>query len=312
MVSKNHHKMGARAYARHTHRMHTVRSYYRFQVGTCIRHETHGTGKVLELMVDGRTRVLFDSGSEHRYTPASVAGLTLALNPTLILTITRYKPASMAKLTLGNPKANLKAGLQRFSTLNKAAVALSEVTLRVSEGDSSGGDSNSTPRSASPKRSRNPLKGEQTLRLSPMKAGRKLMVETPADIEQGGGFKGSNVSAGSLKLTRQSSGSLKLGRKLLAERISQKADALAEKEAAAGSRFGAGMKLVIVHAINDAVDGCEFEHFFSTTPPDLVQAATLLLTTHYLLTVLYFTNLLTTDLVQAAILLLTTHRLLTD
>ena len=197
----------------------------------------------------------------------------------------------MAKLTLGNPKANLKAGLQRFSTLNKAAVAFSEVTIRVSEGDSSGGDSNSTPRSASPKRSRNPLKGEQTLRLSPMKAGRKLMVETPADIEQGGGFKGSNVSAGSLKLTRQSSGSLKLGRKLLAERISQKADALAEKEAAAGSRFGAGMKLVIVHAINDAVDGCEFEHFFSTTPPDLVQAATLLITTHYLLTVLYCTLL---------------------
>jgi len=32
------------------------------------------------------------------------------------------------------------------------------------------------------------------------------------------------------------------------------------------------MKLVIVHAINEAEDGCEFEHFFSTTPGDLVQA----------------------------------------
>ena len=31
------------------------------------------------------------------------------------------------------------------------------------------------------------------------------------------------------------------------------------------------MKLVVVHAINDAEGGCEFEHFFSTAPPDLVQ-----------------------------------------
>ena len=67
-------------------------------MGTCIRHETHGTGKVLELMVDGRTRVLFDSGSEHRYTPASVAELTLTLTPTLTLALLSYKPASMAKL----------------------------------------------------------------------------------------------------------------------------------------------------------------------------------------------------------------------
>ena len=33
------------------------------------------------------------------------------------------------------------------------------------------------------------------------------------------------------------------------------------------------MKLVVVHTINDAEGGCEFEHFFSTAPPDLVQAA---------------------------------------
>ena len=31
------------------------------------------------------------------------------------------------------------------------------------------------------------------------------------------------------------------------------------------------MRLVVVHAINDAEGGCEFEHFFSTAPPDLVQ-----------------------------------------
>ena len=39
---------------------------YRFKVGTSVHHQKHGKGKVLELMVDGRTRVLFDSGIEHR------------------------------------------------------------------------------------------------------------------------------------------------------------------------------------------------------------------------------------------------------
>ena len=39
------------------------------------------------------------------------------------------------------------------------------------------------------------------------------------------------------------------------------------------SRFAPNMKLVVVHTINDAEGGCEFEHFFSTAPPDLVQAA---------------------------------------
>ena len=43
-------------------------------------------GKVVELMVDGRTRILFDSGTEHR-----------------------YKPASMHKLTLADPRAKLRA-----------------------------------------------------------------------------------------------------------------------------------------------------------------------------------------------------------
>ena len=70
----------------HMHCMHTAYTTAYLtspsQVGTAVSHEKHGTGKVLELMVDGRTRVLFDSGNEHRYTPASVAELTLALTPT--------------------------------------------------------------------------------------------------------------------------------------------------------------------------------------------------------------------------------------
>ena len=86
----------------HMHCMHTAytTAYLRSpsQVGTAVSHEKHGTGKVLELMVDGRTRVLFDSGNEHRYTPASVAELILALTPTP--TLPRYEPTSMAKLYL--------------------------------------------------------------------------------------------------------------------------------------------------------------------------------------------------------------------
>ena len=39
-------------------------------MGTVVRHKKHGVGKVVELMVDGRTRILFDSGTEHRYKPA--------------------------------------------------------------------------------------------------------------------------------------------------------------------------------------------------------------------------------------------------
>jgi len=31
-------------------------------------HRERGAGSVLEFMPDGRTRILFDSGEEHRYT----------------------------------------------------------------------------------------------------------------------------------------------------------------------------------------------------------------------------------------------------
>ena len=80
-------------------------------MGTSVSHEKHGTGKVLELMVDGRTRVLFDSGTEHRYTLASMAKLSLALaltltlpltlTLTLTLTLPRHEPThTMAELYL--------------------------------------------------------------------------------------------------------------------------------------------------------------------------------------------------------------------
>ena len=181
----------------------------------------------------------------------------------------------MAKLALANPNSDLKAGLKRQLTINKTVVAFTNVG--ISEGGEGGSNGPGGERSrtwSAPKQA-----------LSPIKAARRLIVQPPADIEQGG-----------LRLSPK-----KLGGKLLdvsrGQQKSQKADALAEEaedvtEAVVGSRFGANMKLVIVHAISAAEDGCEFEHFFSTTPPDLVQAAVLLLTTHYcLLTVLYCTAL---------------------
>ena len=182
----------------------------------------------------------------------------------------------MAKLALANPNSDLKAGLKRQLTINKTVVAFTNVG--ISEGGEGGSNG------AGGERSRTWSAPKQA--LSPIKAARRLIVQPPADIEQGG-----------LRLSPK-----KLGGKLLegsrGQQKSQKAsEALAEEgedvtEAVVGSRFGANMKLVIVHAISAAEDGCEFEHFFSTTPPDLVQAAVLLLTTYYcLLTVLYCTAL---------------------
>ena len=35
-------------------------------------HRKHGEGTVTELMPDGRTRISFDNGEEHRYKPESM------------------------------------------------------------------------------------------------------------------------------------------------------------------------------------------------------------------------------------------------
>ena len=44
-----------------------------FGVGDRVRHAEHGEGTVAEKMDDGRTRIAFDSGAEHRYRPAQIA-----------------------------------------------------------------------------------------------------------------------------------------------------------------------------------------------------------------------------------------------
>ena len=41
-------------------------------IGTRVDHPEHGPGTVLEHMGDGRTRIAFDNGEEHRYKPASL------------------------------------------------------------------------------------------------------------------------------------------------------------------------------------------------------------------------------------------------
>ena len=52
------------------------RDDFHFALGARVHHESRGAGTVKELMDDGRTRVRFDSGEEHRYRPSSVHKLT--------------------------------------------------------------------------------------------------------------------------------------------------------------------------------------------------------------------------------------------
>ena len=49
-----------------------------FAEGARVRHVIRGLGMVMELMEDGRARVRFDSGEEHRYKPASMHKLSSA------------------------------------------------------------------------------------------------------------------------------------------------------------------------------------------------------------------------------------------
>ena len=44
----------------------------RDDVGARVVHKMHGAGAVVEILEDGRTRIRFDSGEEHRYKPASM------------------------------------------------------------------------------------------------------------------------------------------------------------------------------------------------------------------------------------------------
>ena len=55
----------------------SVKSAMGIEVGVRLNHPERGPGIVVEIMEDGRTRVRFDSGEEHRYKPSSLTKLTL-------------------------------------------------------------------------------------------------------------------------------------------------------------------------------------------------------------------------------------------
>ena len=65
---------------------------FEFAVGTRVRHVTRGTGVVTEHMQDGRTRVQFDTGEEHRYKPSSISKLSLADTPQAAAVLPVHKP----------------------------------------------------------------------------------------------------------------------------------------------------------------------------------------------------------------------------
>ena len=46
--------------------------HFKYEVGARILHDSRGPGRVIENMEDGRTRIAFDSGDEHRYKSASM------------------------------------------------------------------------------------------------------------------------------------------------------------------------------------------------------------------------------------------------
>ena len=50
---------------------------YKFALGARVRHSSRGNGVVTELMEDGRTRVIFDDGHEHRYQNSSMHKLKM-------------------------------------------------------------------------------------------------------------------------------------------------------------------------------------------------------------------------------------------
>jgi len=218
---------------------------YRFAVGTAVRHTKHGVGKVVELMVDGRTRVLFDNGKEHRYKPSSVHKLTLA-DP-------RAKLRAMQRVALSAGALVQNGALRSMSKMHGSmadmSAALGDFADQVSQSVSQTvSQSESTPPKASPPKSTPPKS-----RLSGRSASDPVGVVgalAAADIERG----------------------KEPGDRSPPSRARPQSQGVVDTRPLTFSRFPASMKLVVVHAINDAEDGCEFEHFFTTAPPDLVQA----------------------------------------
>ena len=73
-----------------------------------MEHPRHGAGVVTELMADGRTRVAYDNGEEHR-----------------------YKPSSMHKLMRGDSPDGAMAALSSFATATATAFVTATSTAFV-------------------------------------------------------------------------------------------------------------------------------------------------------------------------------------
>ena len=98
-----------------------------FGVGARVVHRHRGAGSVLEIMPDGRTRILFDSGEEHRYRPSSM--VKLRAEGTALVLIVAEKVCTDAYLTetaaadAGSTDTRLQASQEAVDRLG-ASVAL--------------------------------------------------------------------------------------------------------------------------------------------------------------------------------------------
>ena len=104
-----------------------------FGVGARIVHRQRGAGVVLEIMPDGRTRILFDSGEEHRYKPASMRKLR-AEGTALVLIVAEKVCADAylaetAAAAAGSTDTRLQASQEAVGRLG-ASVALQLEMLR--------------------------------------------------------------------------------------------------------------------------------------------------------------------------------------
>ena len=64
---------------------------FKFAVGARVKHSIRGVGTVTEHMEDGRTRIVFDSGEEHRYAERSLHKVELYVEEAGVAAIQRQQ-----------------------------------------------------------------------------------------------------------------------------------------------------------------------------------------------------------------------------
>ena len=76
-------------------------------VGTRVHHSKHGEGLVVELMPDGRARVQFDKGEEHKYKPSSLHKASL-LKASQLKAAPRRRAGASVGVTVGARQGSLR------------------------------------------------------------------------------------------------------------------------------------------------------------------------------------------------------------